>query len=210
MKTTGAAAIVAALLLAGSVQAAPVWFDFEDDPDGLDSDRRFTSLDLQGVQFSATPALAVVYGSGSYFFPDFSLLSGRALELDEGANLTIDLSAFTSVSDISLDMWLPGNLASALVPAVQLFDAHGGELLWDEPSALDMSQERHYAYLGSDARRITIRFDESFGLPPLALDNLLLGDAILPAPIPEPSSYALTAAGLAWLAGITLRRRRPT
>lgn len=200
----------AALLLAGPVQSALVSFPFEGG-----SGEIFSVKTDQGVTFTVSGGFAT-YGTGNYTGIDgFTLLNGGVLELDEGATLTIEFPAavFASVSRIELDVWLPAETGSTLVPAVQLFAGNGLELGWDDP-VFAPAQEQHYAFFdagfGFDARRITIRFEEGFTLPEMfslvALDNLAaeVGPA---APIPEPSSYLLTAAGL-FLIGMWARARQ--
>jgi hypothetical protein len=208
-----AVGLAAALLLAGPVHSAPLSFDFEDGDGEI-----FTSKTEQGVDFLVSGGSAA-YGTGIYTGLDgFVLIGGKVLELDEGATLTISFPevVFSSVSGIELDVWLPGDLNLALVPAVQLFDGNGDELTWDDP-AFGPNPEQHYAwaYSGSAvARSITIRFDEGFSLPAafslVALDNLQADVELVPAPepIPEPSTYLLTAAGLLLLGTLAKSRRR--
>src|SRR5688572_32097484 len=79
-----AAGLAAALLLAGPVHCAPLWFDFEAGGGDI-----FTSKTDQDVDFSASGGSAT-YGAGIYTGLDgFVSIRGKALELDEGATLTI-------------------------------------------------------------------------------------------------------------------------
>jgi hypothetical protein len=193
--------MLAAMLLAGSAHAAQLLIDFEDGFNEV-----FTDRTEQGVQFHVDDGFAT-YGAGSYDpLGGFLLLQGQALELDKGATLTIDLTAFQTLSQLALDVFLPGG--PALVDPVQLFDANGGQLIWDEP-ALNDGAELHYAYFGSDARLITIHLEDPFdpSSPLLAIDNLTASFGSAP-PVPEPSSYVLAGVGLLVLGSVLLPARR--
>jgi hypothetical protein len=202
--------LAASLLLASGTQAAELFFGFEDPV------LEFTEkTEPPGVRLSVDGDFARY--EGIYTPADgFLLLEGQALEIDEGATLTILFPAetFASVSRVELDIWLPVDLEQFGPPIVELFDGTGNPLNWHEPVP-EEGRERHYAYFGTDARSVSIRFDAFTGLPEefpdfprVALDNLQANVELVPAPVPEPSTYLLTAAGLLLLGALTKRRRR--
>ena len=71
--------------------------------------------------------------------------------------------------------------------------------------AFSSLNERQFTYFGDGIDRVVITFATSLeSFDPLAIDNLVF------QPVPEPSSYALLAAGLLCLASAIRRRRRRT
>lgn len=88
--------------------------------------------------------------------------------------------------------------------SVALYTPAGPEALpFISAPAFSSLNERQFTYFGDGVDRVVITFATSFeSFDPLAVDNLVF------QPVPEPSSYALLAAGLVGLACVVRRQRR--
>lgn len=163
----------------------------------------FSEIDHpSGVTFSADPAGFASYGTGFAFGAEFA--QGAALELDPGAALTMTFSV--PVGYLQFGALLNDTADFLSRASVALYTPLGSEALpFISTPAFSSLNERQFTYFGDGIDRVVITFATSLeSFDPLAIDNLAF------QPVPEPSSYALLAAGLLCLASAVRRRRRRT
>jgi hypothetical protein len=158
--------------------------------------------DPRGVTFSVDPAGFASYGTGFAFGAEF--VQGAALELDPGAALTMTFSV--PVGYLQFGALLNDTADFFSWASVALYTPGGLEALpFISTPAFSSLNERQFTYFGDGINRVVVTFGTSFdSFDPLAIDNVVF------QPVPEPSSYALLAAGLLCLAYVVRRPRGRT
>lgn len=160
----------------------------------------FTQIDHpSGVSFSVDPAGFASYGTGFAFGADYA--QGAALEMDPGTTLTMRFGL--PVNYLEFGALLNDTTDFASRVSVALYTSSGLEgLPFISPPVFSGMNERLFTYYGDGIVEAVVSFGTSFeSFAPLAIDNLVA------QPVPEPTTYALMAAGLLMLGGVTHRRR---
>lgn len=161
----------------------------------------FTQIDhSSGVSFSVDPPGFASYGTGFAFGADY--VHGAALEMDPGTVLTMRFGL--PVNYLEFGALLNDTTDFSSRVSVALYTASGEEALaFVSPPIFSGLNERQFMYFGDGIVEAVVSFGPSFeSFAPLAIDNLVA------QPIPEPTTYALMAAGLLVLGGVARRRVR--
>ena len=210
------ACTLAVMLVAASPVYALVQIGFDD------FSKNFTQLDLGSVRLSVSPAFGGTYGSGNYTWPDYEHVSGPALELLPagafGTTLTMDFK--TPVSFLQFDLAAVAQDLDEDVIVLTCSGAGGSGSCREltPPDFTGSGKEHQYFYSGSAIGSATVSYSLGFSAAgfsnvdsPLALDNLAFQLTSNPGggegAVPEPATYAMLAAGLLVLAGLSNHRR---
>jgi hypothetical protein len=146
------------------------------------------SLTLLGVTFSDSPQDIFVVDAG-FFAPTFQFGSGASLS--GGVGMTVQLpSGITAVGS---------DIMTALTTGPFQIVLSTGETFTVTPGTNGV---RNFAGLISDVPISSLRFNRTAGIP--LFDNFVFGQGV-PAPVSEPATITLMAAGFG---AVLLKRRR--
>lgn len=159
----------------------------------------FSQIDhSSGVSFSVDPAGLASYGTGFAFGADY--VHGAALEMDPGTVLSMRFDLPVNYLEFGALLNDATDFSSRVT--VALYTPSGQEALaFVSPPIFSVLNERQFMYFGDGIVEAVVSFGPSFeSFAPLAIDNLVA------QPVPEPTTYALMAAGLLVLGGVARRR----